>query len=222
MINHRLLGYILIFLTFPTWAVQNRYSFWSLMSVSGTIGSYSYDIQSQLRFNEHGTPIDQFLTNVSAGHSLAAQWAAWIGTTYVLNDLDALKNLKEIRLWEQLNWIYSQNPETLRINSRLEQRTASHYSGIANRLRERLIISFPLESKWRAVSYDEIFINFNRVSWITTKTLDQNRLYIGLEHKTSNVWQFGLGYIYQYVFSSPAQSNNILQASLFLNLDHFG
>ncbi|WP_133128505.1 DUF2490 domain-containing protein [Legionella nagasakiensis] len=221
MINHYLRLCILIVLTFPTWAAQTRYGFWSLMSVYGTLNAYSYDIAPQVRFNEHGAPLDQFLTSVSAGHPLASQWTAWVGATYLLNDLDTVNNIQEIRLWEQLNWQYFKNPGALRINSRLEQRKAYHYPEIANRLRERMIINIPLAHQLHIVSYDELFINFNQVSWVTTKTLDQNRSYLGLEHKTSKLLQFGIGYLYQYVFSSPAQSNNILQASIFLNLDHF-
>jgi hypothetical protein len=170
-------------------------------------------IEPQIRFNDQALQLNQVLTNAGLGYNVSSPWSIWLGFTYATNAQDALGNDHEVRLWEQAVWEKQTTTYKLLSRTRLEQRKSLYFTQIANRIRERFVVSIPIKDELSSVFYDEIFFNFNRVPWITTKTLDQNRIYLGLEQEASPRFSIGIGYMNQYIFSSPARSNNIVLVS---------
>lgn len=222
MVKERALYKFLIYLLICI-VVKNIYATtstgksWSSFTVNGSNGNMLYYVEPQLRLiDKNGDPFDinQFLLNMGVGHSISEQWQQWqlwIGQTFATNSQDADPgDYEEYRLWQQATWsnIYKSLAVTSR--SRLEERRSFDYSEISFRFRERLLTSFPLTPFISLELSDEFFFNLNNANWIATKTFDQNRAYLGLAQKISNSWAFGIGYMNQYLTTSPPQLDNVV------------
>lgn len=208
---------VLCTLAFPS-AAQGREELWSLMSFYAVKGKCAYQIQPQVRFNEQGNPLDQFVGNVGGGYLFSPHWVAWLGMTYATNAQDAANNIQEVRLWEQINWRKDALTKSIDVRARLEQRKALEFSDVANRFRDRVTVRWLPNQYLAIVAYDEIFLNINQVSWVNTKTIDQNRIYAGIEPEFSSPFKFGIGYLFQSIFSTPRQLNHALVISMALNM----
>lgn len=195
---------------------------WSSFTVNGTKGDTLYYVEPQVRLiDRNGDPFDmnQFLLNMGLGRSVSSQWQLWIGQTFATNSQDADPgDYEEYRLWQQAVWNNAYRNITMTSRSRLEERKSFDYSELSYRFRERLLTSFPLTHVISLELSDEIFFNLNHANWIATNTLDQNRAYIGFAQKISNTWSFGVGYMSQYLSTSPAQWDNVLVLNLRLNM----
>lgn len=216
----RLFYCLILLIALPIHAAQNRAGFWSLLSLYGDIGPYLFNIQPQVRLYENGGAIDQFLTDAGIGYHFSPTWQGWLGASYLINDQDTLVNIREARLWEELNWQHpiGSSSNLFMARTRLEQRKAAGYTQIANRIRQRVLFFFPYDDKLGFIGSEALFVNLNQVPWVITKTLDQNRLYLGLEHKTTRQIRLGFGYLNQSIFSTPVQSFHIAQVSIFWKL----
>lgn len=216
--NHRWLFFMVFWvIVFPS-AAQSREELWSLISFYAVKDKYAYQVQPQVRFNEQGRPLDQFVGNVGGGYLFTPRWVAWLGMTYATNAQDAAKNIQEVRLWEQINWQNVSPCTAVEVRARLEQRKALRFAEIANRFRDRLTIRWLPNQYLAVVTYDEIFLNLNQVAWVRTKTIDQNRIYLGIEPEFLSTFQFGVGYLFQSIFSTPRQMNHVLLISMAFNI----
>ena len=59
----------------------------------------------------------------------------------------------------------------------------------------------------------KVFVNANRPSWVNTQVIDQNRLFAGVDIPASKESFLEVGYLYQYIFSSPAVVTHVLSIS---------
>lgn len=194
--------------------VHSDSGFWTGMSIHQETGSYLHHLDAELRFNEGGRPVDQFLGDIGAGYRLKPHWQVWLGSKYSYNDQDTVSDVQEIRLWEQLSFLQ----KDFMIRSRLEQRKAFTEPAVANRLREKIEWSAPLQQLFKLKCYDELFINLNQVSWVRTRTFDQNRFFLGVAHQASKQLQVSLGFLYQSVFSTPVENARIVKLSFAYRL----
>lgn len=209
---------ILLFtlLGFSSWATNTGFAVWLPLTINWSTQNYLYEFQPQIRLLEGGGDIDQTLINFGIGRKMNS-WSPWLGVAYSHNALDAQRFTHEFRLWEQFLWSHQYSKINLQSRLRLENRKAEGFSEISNRLRERLMIQKDLKNKATFILSNELFINFNRVPWVSTNFFDQNRIYIGFA-KNYFIWeqkvQFGIGYMNQYVFSVPTNvSEQILMLS---------
>ena len=193
----------------PTFAATGK-GLWSRFSLRQDQGSYLGQLDTELRFNQDGEILDQFLAEITAGSQLNRYWQFGLGCRFTFNDQDVIGDLQEIRLSEHA--IFSHNAFSFR--SRIEQRKAFTRSEIANRLRERIGYNYRMSSHFSLNFYNELFINLNQASWIGPKTLDQNRLFLGLTHHTSKQLTVTINYLYQSIFSSPVINNQIVRLSV--------
>ncbi len=196
---------------------------WSTFTVNGTKGNLLYYVEPQLRLiDRNGDPYDinQFLFNMGVGRPVSSQWQLWIGQTFATNSQDADPgDYEEYRLWQQAVWSNVYNNMMVISRSRLEERRSFDYTELACRFRERIITSFPLTHFISLELSDEFFFNLNHANWIATNTFDQNRAYIGLAQKISDSWAFGIGYMNQYLTTSPSQLDNVLVLNVRFNMN---
>lgn len=203
---------LLIFCGFNASAAPTNNKFWSLFTVNGNNGSALYMVEPQIRFVDHRNKYELFMFNSGLGLPVTSEWQAWLGTTYLNHGPITTGNNNEFRLWEQLIWQRSNAIKNLSFLSRtrLEQRRSFNFSALANRLRERFIITLALNEQYNLITYDEFFINFNRVVWVRAKTIDQNRAYIALEQVLRPNLAFNIGYLHQYIFIPGGLQSNVI------------
>ena len=218
--NFALLLFIALFYApISTWAIQSTNKFWSLITLTGNYGSFLYNVEPQLRLIEQNNTFNQFLTNAGGGYQVAPSWQCWLGQTISTLSQDAGPgDLEEYRIWEQIIWQHAINSSLLSSRTRLEQRKSLYYATWANRLRERMLINISLSDHLSLALNDEILVNLNQVEWITTKTLDQNRAFIGLVQQLSPSTFISMGYMNQLIFTTTRQSDNVLVLNLQINL----
>lgn len=201
------------------WSTQSTNKFWSSFTLAGSNGSFLYQVEPQLRLIEADNPFNQFLLNVGGGYPLNATWQFWLGQTLGTTSQDAdADDLEEYRIWEQLLWQGKIHLAQLESRTRIEQRKSFDFSTWANRVRERVLINIPLTRNISLIGSNEIFINFNQVEWITTKTWDQNRTYLGITQQLSPTIFLSTGYMRQWIFTAVTQSDQVFILNLRTHL----
>lgn len=205
-------GLICIVVNITGWSNQSTEGIWTQLTFNRDTARYTYLLQPQFRFNQGHVSVDEFLLNGGVGRKYQSL-TLWLGGSYILNPQDSRQDIKEIRLWEQVQW-QSPDRHTLQSRTRLEQRKASHFPQIANRFRQQITLGSPVQYGFRLLARDEIFINLNQAPWVLTKTWDQNRFFIGAEFYPIQHITMEVGYMYQYIFPAISQTRNLLQISL--------
>lgn len=213
------LGIILCLQCVPLWAAQNPDGLWLLGSVYGKKGDFLYEFQPQLRFYEGGTTVDNSVLSLGGGYRWSSRWQFWAGAVSLASKRQNRDNQQEYRLWQQVNWLHEGPGYFLNFRARLEERKRVHFQQISNVFRERFNFIVPLAPDWRMLSYDEFFIRLNSIAWSNAKTLDQNRIYLGVEHQLTQSVRLGLGYLYRTLFREVTIQENVLQLAFELNLD---
>lgn len=212
-------GLILWFIPWIALAIQSTDKLWSLLTLSGNYGTFVYNIEPQLRLIDQNNTFNQFLTNAGGGYQVAPSWQFWLGQTISTLSQDAGPgDFEEYRMWEQIIWQHAFQSAQLTSRTRLEQRKSFYFPEWANRFRERILINIPLTEPLSLTLSNEILINLNQVDWITTKTLDQNRAFIGIVQNLSPSTSVSIGYMNQLLFTPIRQADNVLVLNLQINL----
>ncbi|CEK10652.1 DUF2490 domain-containing protein [Legionella hackeliae] len=191
------------------WALSTNEKVWSTIGFNTQIGNYVYQIEPQLRVRDRPFLFEQLLTNFSGGYQYSPRWTMALGGTTVTTKLNQGSNLQENRVWEQVLFTHEQTP-WFTLRSRLEQRTRADSNEWNYRFRERLTLRKKLTDSLSLVGFNELFINVVQADWVTTQTLDQNRILISLDQQASKNLLVGAGYLYQYVFSNPGQASHVI------------
>ena len=226
----QLLFLLLCLSTTPAWSVVTTNKFWLPITLNGNYGNFLYFVEPQPRVVEPETPFfirknnvfNQFLGNIAGGFEIYPEWQLWFGQAIstIAQDAVALSR-EEYRAWEQIIW-HHETLKNIKINSRFraEQRKSLDFPEWAFRLRERLILNFPLTQNMSYELSDEILYNLNAVPWIDTTALDQNRAYLAIVQTFSAHYSFAVGYMSQYLFRKAplAQANNVLYLNFRYNL----
>ncbi len=203
-----------------SFAIQSTNKLWSSFTLTGNYGTFLYNIEPQLRLIEATNAFNQFLTNAGGGIALNPTWQFWLGQTISTVAQDAEPgSVEEYRSWEQVIW--QRQIKSIRLNSRtrVEQRKSFAFATWANRFRERMTANIPLAEKLDLVVGNEILVNLNRVEWLTTKTWDQDRIYVGFTRQLSKSTFLSVGGMNQWLFTPVTQSDVVLVINLNINLE---
>ena len=218
-ISRLILAVILGFIALP--GFSNSYNkLWGTASLFYQYKQLLYTVEPQLRLVNRAGIYEQSLLNAGIGTTIRPQLQLWLGQTYsnysdrnnVSEDVgNTVTN--EYRIWEQLLW---KRPFSDEFSSRLrlEERRAFEASAWAVRIRERAYWTIPLTETVSSALNDEIFLNLKSVRWVSTSTLDQNRLYLGIFYKFTPTIGLNISYMNQYIARHPVEINN----GLILNL----
>lgn len=202
-------------------AAQQTAKMWSLLTLAGDYGKIVYSIEPQLRLIYNNNVFQQFLANSGIGYKIAPHYQIWLGQTFSADSQDAAPGSSdEYRLWQQLIWKHTLRSASVISRTRFEERKSFFFPDWAYRLRERILISKPLNENFSLVFNDEIFLNVNKVSWIITNRLDQNRAFFGLERRLTEKTYLGLGYINQYLSTPIVQFNHVLWLNWRIDLEN--
>jgi len=174
------------------------------------------------RFGDDVSNLDQLLIRPAIGYKLTDRVSLWQGYAWVGNYQPTFIN--ENRLFQQLLYVETFPFVKLTSRSRMEERFIEHTDGTAFRARTMLRGDFPLLRipDTAFVVYDEIFANLNTVGNGPEAGFDQNRFFLGLNHKFMKQFNMDVGYQMQAHNYSPSglvnQINNIILLQLFIDL----
>lgn len=214
-----LLSVILLFYQ-PAWSLEEHTKLWSTATILGSFQNdsrWKYYLEPQLRFIDDSYKFNQAILVAGAGYQTTSDVILLGGFGWYLTKNLSGDILHEYRLWQQISWLIPSAPTYSLINrTRLEERKLADHPGIAYRFRERLFARIPFK-RWPTHSlalYDEIFLNLNQPNWVIPHFFEQNRAFIGIGTELTKTVIFDIGYLNQYLMSSPRQMNNILVVSL--------
>jgi hypothetical protein len=213
----------MIFYSVHAFATVKFAKLWNILSYNGHYDKLLYLVEPQFRLVNRSEVLEQFLYNTGLGYPLNPALQVWVGQTFsnfagsneLVEDV-SLNDVTEYRLWQQTFWQQPQKWGQISVRTRLEERYSLEYSPWALRLRERPSIIFDLTEHQSLVLQDELFINVKQVSWVQTKTLDQNRVSIGIMQKLNQHLSFTLSYFNQYIFRTPGESNDGLSINILI------
>jgi hypothetical protein len=195
---------------------------WTVLSYFGHYDKLLYYVEPQLRLaNVKGT-YEQFLYNTGIGTAINQNWQLWIGQT--ISDFSSTgakaedvvgRDNAEYRLWQQISFFYPSSAVlAFDLRSRIEERYSLEFAPWALRLRERPTLFIPLTEHQSIYISDELFFNLKSVAWVPTKTLDQNRLYLGVMQKLNQNSRFTVSYLNQYINKITPEKNHGIVISL--------
>jgi len=198
---------------------------WELVTYSGKYKEFFYQIEPQIRLINRNDGYEQFLINVGGGVGITTKLQFWLGQSYIntsasntISEDIAPDSLNEYRNWQQLFWTNTYRANTIALRSRLEERYSFENAPWAMRLRERGYWTIPFTEHQSLVLSDEFFLNFKLVPWITTKTLDQNRAFIGILENLTPDTSFIISYMNQYIFKSIPENNHAIVLNIFIKI----
>jgi hypothetical protein len=136
------------------------------------------------------------------------------------------RNIKEQRVWEQLNLSHSFGPVNLAGRTRFEQRIRTRGPGAGDtelRLRQRFRLAVQLvkDLPWHFITTDEVFFFLNRTSFPSQPSFSENRVFAGFGYKLQTV-NVEFGYLNQFVGgpnSSPHHINHVLSTSMTFSFE---
>lgn len=196
---------------------------WELVTYTGQYKTFLYQVEPQIRLINRSDAYEQFLINLGGGRNVTPTLQFWLGQTFsnvassntVAEDVTR-SSVNEYRNWQQLFWTEIYHSNTIALRSRLEERYSFENSPWAVRLRERGYWTIPFTTRQSLVLSDELFVNLKLVPWVTTKTIDQNRAFIGILQNVSPNASFSISYMNQYIFKNAPESNHAVVLNIFI------
>lgn len=191
----------------------------TLQERSGTTSPWRWSVETQLRTRDGLDAVDVFTVRPSIGYDLTRRSSVWLGYAESPSFPAAGGVRQEHRLFEQYVWSGAAAGGTLSSRSRLEQRRIETDSALAWRLREQVRFARPVGngSRTSLVVWDE-FTAHLRTTTLTTRGMDQNRVFAGLSRSLPTTARVEAGYLNQFIkgHGSPNRMNHILLATLAL------
>lgn len=168
---------------------------------------------AHFRFFEFGDDFQQLLIRVAPNYKISKTVNVSVGYAYFNTDstygLDGGET-PEHRIYEDINVKYKTNKLTWAHRFRFEQRLLE--PEMRNLFRYQLGFSHPIDEKWSAYLYDEIFFNFSG------KAFNQNWAGLGVKYKLSNTVKLQLGYM--KILNTRTDFDRI-QLGFSINTKHF-
>lgn len=192
---------------------------WSALQLSVAMTEdkkWNYYVEPQLRLVDDKYKFNEALLRMGIYYQVLPELSLWLGVQrgYALRLYGKSEQVSV--LWERLNWDIVNNQRII-FNSRsiLEERKNLVYSQIANRLRERLSMKFPLKYQgYFLVLTDEAFIQLNRPHWVTDRVFSQNRASIGLQVPVNQCVNYEVGYLNQLQYNTPRQMSSVVYVNV--------
>lgn len=225
----KFLFFILFFLFFQTSLLsaqsnswENDLGLWSPIHFSLPINKkLKTHFEISPRIQENITHINQLLVRPSVGYQLTDNLSFWQGYGWVTNYIPRFT--REERIWQQI--LHEKEFSKFRLTNRfrLEERFIQDINGAPIRTRYLLRAMFPLEKKkeWFFVTSDELFVNLDSHFEGPQAGIDQNRLFVGLNHKVSDNVNLEGGYQMQYLnrqSSAQDRLNHIILIKMYFDL----
>ena len=171
------------------------------------------------RFGDNVSEIDQLLLRPALGYQLSQSFSIWQGYAWVTNYEPRFRD--EHRLYQQLSFRHAWSHVRISSRTRFEERFIRDARGTALRAREmiRVDIPFGFSKRWGLVFYDEVFVNLNTLQGGPESGFDQNRFFVGLNHRWTNVLTMDLGYQNQAINRrrGPNAMNHIILIQWFID-----
>lgn len=155
---------------------------------------------------------EQAYASIGVGYQTSSSLQLFLINNYVVSEQLNGNIQQEYRLWQQANWVISDNCRySLLSRTRLEERKNFASSQIALRFREQLTIRIPIQSwpNYYYMLFDEVFFNLNHPAWVSDSFFQQNRAFIGISRNVSKLISVDIGYLNQYVLGNKRQMNNV-------------
>ena len=216
---------LLSLLTFTNnyaFALENDLGLWSPVYISLPVNKkFKTSLEINPRIQENITHINQLFVRPSVGYKLNDNLSIWQGFGWITNYIPRFS--REERLWQQLLHEKSFSKFKLTNRLRLEERFMQDVHGVPLRTRYLLRAMFPFEKtkKWFFVTSDELFVNFDNHFEGPQAGIDQNRFFVGLNHKISDNVNLEGGYQMQYLNrQSPTTDrlNHIILINMYFDL----
>ncbi len=193
---------------------------WLAPSIDKKTEHLLYFFQPNLRFLQQNMRLQEALPEVGVGYFFTNNASIFLAASWANKDDDVNVNKQERRAWQQLNYSYKQKSLEWLGRSRIEERRLIGDNNLSLRLRQRLRLLVPISNHLSIDAHEEIMINLVRPAWISTKTLDQNRSYIGLQGRINSKIKLNFGYMNQYLYKTPAEIGQIAVVGLDVSLDN--
>lgn len=216
---------LLNFLIFNnSYALDTSSKTWGDLTITGqlfNLPNLNYILEDQPRYDNSQNQFQRNVAKTGLGYTVAPNINVWLG--YQNNSDDLISNAEQQnRIWEQLVWdIADQKDYDFVSQTLLDQTYQVAQTGWNDRFRQKLTLRLPnkLFDKYDPVFSDEIFVNLTRPDWVSTRVLNQNRAFIGVDIPVSKNTYVEVGYMNQYLFeeSTANQMNNILYLGYFIN-----
>jgi hypothetical protein len=178
---------------------------------------YSLEIQSRF-VNQAGYEVS-FISG-GFGYRQTDNLSFWLGYEWIAPNVLYDKPHAD-RIWEQIIWIPFENKDfTIRTRTLLEQTHLTHESQWSNHLSEKISFYFPDKFfNMTPLIYNEIFIKLNNPTWLEgTDTIEENKIFIGLDIPFSKTAFIEAGYIQQFLFNEAGNiSNPVLYVGINFN-----
>ena len=212
----------LLFINNCAFAMENDLGLWVPVYISLPVNKkFRANLEINPRIQENITHINQLFVRPSIGYQLTDNLSIWQGYGWITNYIPGFT--REQRIWQQLLHEKDFSKFSLINRFRLEERFIQDVNGVPLRARYLLKTMFPFEKtkKWFFVTSDELFVNFDNHFHGPQAGIDQNRFFVGLNHKISDNVSLEGGYQMQYLNKqSPTQDrlNHIILINMYFNL----
>jgi hypothetical protein len=155
-------------------------------------------MEVQPRWGGDFTRLSQLLLRPAVFYAFDQRFSLWAGYAWASDFIPSYS--PEQRTWEQFQANLAVGSGTLISRSRLEQRYRHNQSVVGHRIRQLLRYNLPLGGDdWWAVAWDEVMFNFNTMGRAAKSGYDQNRAFLGVNHKLSPLFRVEAGYIFVHV-----------------------
>src|SRR3990167_1959391 len=187
--------------------VQND-GLWASFLVQRPIAETSkwhYLFYSSMRFLDEDHPWKTAILEGGAGYTLVPDRAIWVGYRWVGENPNYGFSQSNI-LFQQFvcGWTDASSNHG-HVRSRLEEISPNHESHLSYRLRERFFLRVPTSyfGGFEPTFFDEVFFQLNKTDYTSHQLVSQNRLFLGFYYYLTPGSFWEVGYINQYLFSTP-------------------
>lgn len=176
---------------------------------------FEYLLNGQLRWLNQQHYFQTGIFQTGLGYKVLPKLSLWGG--YQWESGNQIRNTAAVnRLWQQTSWNIISNDNFIFDNrNRLEERESVDQSQLSYRLRERFTLLFPkkLYGNYTPLMADELFFNLNKPVWVSNRTFEQNRFFVGIDIPVRKDF-FEIGYLNRYIFRTI---NNEMDHILYLS-----
>ncbi len=230
---YKLLGlFVLLFSSTVFSGEEHLFGQWTAAFINGKFGKdspWNYMFEANIRssqypqaFNNNSYDIGSVPIRLGFGYQIDKENSVMLGYLYQYSQPPyAKQDINENRAWQQyMNIQDFKEDGKLQFRTRFEQRTIEEGEGTALRGRQQIKYSYPIEKNWGLAVSEEVFVNFNTVSWGPVGGFDQNRFFIGPYVQLNQDIKIESGY--QSVFINKDiiddQLNHIFAINLYYNI----
>ena len=185
-------------------AGENEPGVWAVFSTTDSFssdgGRWRYWLDTQARYFDIGSGINQWLVRPAVGYELNNGVRLWLGYGRFRTRGGSGAVFDENRVFQQVDWRYPEwNGGSLFFRARLLQRSVDIGDDTSLLLRTLARYSYPVSNDSRFVVSVEPFFDLRDTDWGGSSGFRQNRLFIGGGWDVGQHWYVEAGYMNQYL-----------------------